>query len=117
MIQFDEGDLYYKDYINTITDDYYPDYFTIENKDTVNLKERFEMIFFCDAYLKKQKIDKNIKNFQKVEKILRARLPVRISPRKELILYVEQNWGIEESAVIENHSGNLQKNIFSLLFL
>jgi len=111
MVQFDEGDLFYKDYINTITDDFTPDYFTIENKNTVNIRERFEMVFFCDDYLRRYKLDKDVANFQKVEKILRARFPERPCSRKELLLYVEQNWEEFESEYIIENSNHHYKMI------
>lgn len=104
MVQFDESDLFYKDYINTITNDYNPDYIAIEDFENVNPKERFEMIFFCDAYLKRYKLDKDIANFQKVEKIVRSRFPHLIIPKKELYLYVAQNWYVESNTYIKENS-------------
>lgn len=96
MVQFDKEDLYYKDYVNTITNDYNPDYTAIEDLETVNLRERFEVIYFCDAYLKRYKIDKEVENFQAIEKIVRQHRSVVINKR-ELFRYVESNLVMEAS--------------------
>lgn len=91
MVQFDSNDLFFDDYQNTITNSYFPDYLAIEDFENVNLRERFEIIFFCDHYISRSRIDKEICNFQKVERIVRSYPRASVS-RKELMRFVSESW-------------------------
>lgn len=101
MVQFDENDLLFNDYENTITNKYFPDYIAIDDLETVNLKERFEVIFFCDLYLKKYKIDKDVDNFRKVEKIIRKYILCGPVDRKLLMKVVKDEWVLLEHSAGE----------------
>lgn len=101
MVQFDENDLLFEDYENTITNKYFPDYIAIEDLETVNLKERFEVIFFCDQYLKKYRIDKDVDNFRKVEKIIRKYSSCGPVERKLLLKVVHDEWMLLEHSADE----------------
>jgi len=89
MVQFDEYDLLYTDYINTITNDYNPDYIAIADLETVNLREKFEVIYFCDDFLKKYRMDKDVANFQMIERLARQCQLKQVIDRKSLIQSVE----------------------------
>ena len=99
MVQFEEVDLFYNHYINTMGE--YPDYIAIESLDILNLKEKFHVIFICDAYLKRHRLDKTVENFQKAEKVLKG--CSMLNPAiKELYSYVLQNWPMSEEPVTES---------------
>lgn len=99
MVQFEEEDLFYTDYINTMGNQ--PDYIAIEDFEILDLREKYHVIFFCDAYLKRQRLDKTIEAFQKAEKIVRHKAATNI-PIKELYRYVEQNWTVSELPVVSH---------------
>lgn len=93
MVQFDPEDLFYKDYINTIGT--YPDYIAIEDMEFLNLKERYHVIYFCDAFLKRYRHDKTPENFHKAEIILKGVSESQLSV-KELFRYVQHIWALNK---------------------
>jgi hypothetical protein len=100
MIQFDENDLFYKDYENSIGN--LPDYVAIEDLKILNIRERYHVIYFCDAYLKRYRLDKEIENFQKVEHILRMS-PQQYCDKKQLFNYILNNWSLVTDSVMQLH--------------
>lgn len=91
MEEFDENDLLNTDYENTTTQGDDPDYTAIRDRERVNKKELYEVVYFCNAFMKKHKFKKRA-SFQKVEKIIRLKEASGIVMRDELIKFVEKNW-------------------------
>lgn len=96
MVQFEQEDLYFKDYANTLGE--YPDYTSIEDLEVLCLSEKFHVIFFCDSYLKRYRLDKTVQNFQKVEKIIKGCPALHITI-KELYGYVNNRWANQAEAL------------------
>lgn len=92
MVNFDENDLINKDYVNTTTKGDNPDYTAIRDRERVSKKERYEVVWFCDAFVKGYKIAKTKESFQKVEKLIRLPQASDIVMRKELNEFVAKNW-------------------------
>ncbi|KFF00706.1 hypothetical protein IX39_08785 [Chryseobacterium formosense] len=92
MIEFDENDLVNKDYENTTTQGDNPHYTAIRDRERVNKKERYEVVYFCNAFVKGYQVPKTKESFQKVEKILRLPHASNIVMREELKNFVAQNW-------------------------
>ncbi|MET3535870.1 hypothetical protein [Chryseobacterium limigenitum] len=92
MNEFDENDLVNKDYENTTTQGDNPDYTAIRDRERVNKKERYEVVYFCNAFVKGYQVPKTKESFQKVEKILRLPQASNIVMREELKNFVAQNW-------------------------
>ena len=51
MVEFDENDLVNQDYENTTTKGDNPDYTAIRDRERVNKKERYEVVYFCNAFV------------------------------------------------------------------
>jgi hypothetical protein len=92
MNEFDENDLVNKDYENTTTKGDNPNYTAIRDRERVNKKERYEVVYFCNAFVKGYQVPKTKESFQKVEKILRLPQASNIVMREELKNFVAQNW-------------------------
>lgn len=92
MTTFDESDLVYDDYVNTVTNGDNPNYTAIKDKIRVNKNERYEVSYFCDAFVKNYQVPKDKASFQKVEKIIRLPQASDIVMRDELNKFVAQNW-------------------------
>lgn len=92
MNEFDENDLVNKDYENTTTQGDDPNYIAIRDRERVNKKERYEVVYFCNAFVKGYQVPKTKESFQKVEKILRLPQASNIVMREELKNFVAQNW-------------------------
>lgn len=92
MNEFDENDLVNKDYENTTTQGDNPNYTAIRDRERVNKKERYEVVYFCNAFVKGYQVPKTKESFQKVEKILRLPQASNIVMREELKNFVAQNW-------------------------
>lgn len=67
-------------------------YTAIRDRERVNKKERYEVVYFCNAFVKGYQVPKTKKSFQKVEKILRLPQASNIVMREELKNFVAQNW-------------------------
>lgn len=89
MVQFDEYDLFFTDY--TDSPDEYPDYVAIEDLELLNIRNKYHVIYFCDAYLKIFRLDKTIQNFQLIEKQIRLYKHDNFVYKKNLLEYVETN--------------------------
>lgn len=46
MVEFDENDLVNRDYVNTTTNGDNPNYTAIRDRERVNKKERYEVVYF-----------------------------------------------------------------------
>ncbi|MDH6252470.1 hypothetical protein M2347_002197 [Chryseobacterium sp. H1D6B] len=92
MNEFDENDLVNKDYENTTTKGDNPNYTAIRDRERVNKKERYEVVYFCNAFVKGYQVPKTKESFQKVEKILKLPQASNIVMREELKNFVAQNW-------------------------
>ncbi|AIM35282.1 hypothetical protein KO02_00320 [Sphingobacterium sp. ML3W] len=92
MEEFDENDLVNKDYENTTTQGDNPKYTAIRDRERVNKKERYEVVYFCNAFVKGYQVPKTKASFQKVEKLIRLSQASNIVMRDELNKFVAQNW-------------------------
>lgn len=92
MVQFDEYDLFFTDY--TDNPDEYPDYVAIEDLELLNIRNKYHVIYFCDAYLKIFRLDKTIHNFQLIEKQIRLYPHNYLVYKKKLLRYVESSLAI-----------------------
>lgn len=94
MVEFDENDLVNRDYVNTTTNGDNPNYTAIRDRERVNKKERYEVVYFCDAFVKNYKVPKTKASFQKVERIIRLSQASSIVMRDQLNNFVAQNWNL-----------------------
>lgn len=94
MNEFDEKDLVNQDYANTTTQGDNPNYTAIRDRELVNKKERYEVIYFCNAFVNEYHVPKTKESFQKVEKLLRFPQASDIELREELKIFVALNWNI-----------------------
>jgi len=92
MIDYDENDLIKYDYVNTTTDGDNPNYTAIRDRERVNKKELYEVVWFCNAFVKGYAVEKTKASFQKVEKLIRLPQASNIVMRKELNEFVAKNW-------------------------
>lgn len=94
MVEFDENDLVNRDYVNTTTNGDNPNYTAIRDRERVNKKERYEVVYFCDAFVKNYQVPKTKASFQKVERIIRLSQASSIVMREQLNNFVAQNWNL-----------------------
>ncbi|GIQ60957.1 hypothetical protein QQY79_21360 [Flavobacterium tructae] len=94
MVEFDENDLVNRDYVNTTTNGDNPNYTAIRDRERVNKKERYEVVYFCDAFVKNYQVPKTKASFQKVERIIRLSQASSIVMRDQLNNFVAQNWNL-----------------------
>ncbi|BBQ06087.1 hypothetical protein BAY06_04880 [Elizabethkingia anophelis] len=92
MAEFDENDLQYDDYTNTVTGGDKKEYIGKLDRDKVNKKERYEVIHFCKAFVNNYNVPKTTASFQKVEKLIRLPQASGIVMRDELNKFVAENW-------------------------
>jgi hypothetical protein len=92
MVNYDENDLINDDYVTTTTKGDNPDYTAIRDREKVSKKELYEVIWFCDAFVKTYNVSKTKESFQKVEKLLRLPQISHIVMRNELNDFVAKNW-------------------------
>ncbi|WP_281638144.1 hypothetical protein [Flavobacterium marginilacus] len=91
MAEFDENDLVHKDYENKTTTGDDPEYTGTKDRVRVNKKERYEVIDFCNEFMKTHDL-KNKSSFQKIEEIIRLPEASNIVMRDKLNEFVTQNW-------------------------
>lgn len=91
MVNYNENDLI-NDYVNTTTKGDNPDYTAIRDREKVSKKELYEVIWFCDAFVKDYNVPKTKESFQKVEKLLTLPQISHIVMRNELNDFVAKNW-------------------------
>ncbi len=91
-MEYNEDDLVNSDYENSTTSGDDPNYTAILDRERVNKKELYEVVYFCNAFLKGYKVPKTKESFQKVEKIIRLPNASNIVMRDELNKFVAQNW-------------------------
>ncbi|MDQ1095850.1 MULTISPECIES: hypothetical protein [Chryseobacterium] len=92
MVNYTEEDLLHHDYINTTTNADNPDYIAIRDRERVSKRERYEVVYFCDAFVKKYDVPKTKESFQKVEKLIRLPQASAIVMRDKLNAFVAENW-------------------------
>ena len=92
MVDFDETDLVNNDYVNSVTKGDDPDYTAIKDRERVSKKELYEVVYFCDAFVKNHDVPKNRASFQKAERLLRLPEASKIVMRDELNDFVWENW-------------------------
>jgi hypothetical protein len=92
MTDYTEDDLVNDDYENTVTNGDDPDYVAIRDRERVNKKELYEVVYFCDAFVKNYTVPKTKASFQKVEKIIRLPTASAIVMRDKLNSFVAENW-------------------------
>ncbi|CAD0006081.1 hypothetical protein [Flavobacterium salmonis] len=92
MVNYDENDLINDDYVNTTTKGDNPNYTAIRDRERVSKKELYEVVWFCDAFVKGYKVPQTRESFQKVEKLIRLPEAIDIVMRKELNEFVAKNW-------------------------
>ncbi|MDQ8003386.1 MAG: hypothetical protein REI64_01225 [Pedobacter sp.] len=92
MNEFDENDLINNDYENTTTKGDNPNYTAIRDRERVSKKERYEVVYFCNAFINDYNVPKTKESFQKVEKLIRLPQARGIIMRNELNDFVAQNW-------------------------
>lgn len=91
MATYDENDLVNDDYENTTTNGDDPKYIAIKDRERVNKKELYEVVYFCNAFLASHNLTKK-GSFQKVEKLLRHPDASKIVMRDDLNAFVLNNW-------------------------
>ena len=64
----------------------------MSNRERVSKKECYEVVWFCDSFVKNYDIAKTKENFQKVEKLIRLPQVSEILMREELNEFVAKNW-------------------------
>lgn len=92
MVNFDENDLINDDYVNTTTKGDNPNYTAIRDRERVSKKELYEVVWFCDAFVKGYQVPKTKASFQKAEKLLRLPEISKVVMRNELKDFVAKNW-------------------------
>lgn len=92
MVNYDENDLIYNDYINTTTNGDNPDYTAIRDRERVSKNELYEVVWFCDAFVKNYDVPKTKASFQRVERLLRLPQVSHVVMRNELNNFVAKNW-------------------------
>ena len=92
MIDYDENDLINDDYVNTTTDGDDPKYTAIRDRERVNKKELYEVVWFCNAFVKNYKVPKTKESYQKVEELLRLPQISSVVMRDELNDFIAKNW-------------------------
>jgi len=92
MVNFDEKDLINDDYVTTTTKGDNPNYTAIRDRERVSKKEIYEVVWFCDAFVKGYQVPKTKESFQKAEKLLRLPQISHIVMRNELNDFVAKNW-------------------------
>lgn len=92
MVDYDEKDLINNDYVNTTVKGDNPKYTAIRDRERVSKKELYEVIYFCDAFVKNYNVPKNKESFQKVEKLIRLPKASDIVMRDKLNAFVAENW-------------------------
>ncbi|MBC9811086.1 hypothetical protein H9Y05_01230 [Crocinitomicaceae bacterium CZZ-1] len=93
-MSFNEDDLLHDDYENTTTPGDDPNYTGKRDRDRVNKKELYEVVYFCNAFMEKHKLEKK-DSFQKIERIIRLPEASGIVMRDDLIKFVENKWNEE----------------------
>lgn len=91
MVDYDESDFLNDDYENTTKDDN-PNFTAIRDREGVNKKELYEVVWFRDAFVKDYNIPKTKESFQKVEKLIRLSAASDTVMRKDLNKFVAENW-------------------------
>lgn len=92
MVDYDEKDLINDDYVNTTVKGDNPDYTAIRDRERVSKKELYEVVYFCDAFVKNYNVPKDRASFQKVEKLIRLPEASDIVMRDKLNAFVAENW-------------------------
>jgi hypothetical protein len=92
MVNYDENDLVNNDYVNTTTKGDNPNYTAIRDREKVSKKELYEVVWFCDSFIKSYKGPKTKESFQKVEKLIRLPQARGIVMRKDLNEFVAKSW-------------------------
>lgn len=92
MTDYTEEDLVNDDYENSVTQGDDPDYTAIRDRERVNKKELYEVVYFCNAFVKGYKVPKTKESFRKVEKIIRLPAASAIVMRAKLNEFVAQEW-------------------------
>lgn len=92
MATFDEKDIIYKDYVDSTTTGDNPNYIAIQDRKRTNKNELYEVVWFCDAFVKRYTVPKTIESFQKVERLLILPQISNIVIRNELNDFVAKNW-------------------------
>ncbi|WP_326983197.1 hypothetical protein VUJ46_01225 [Chryseobacterium sp. MYb264] len=92
MGEFNENDLVNNDYQRTVTKGVNSKFTDVRNRQKVNKKETYEVIYFCNAFVKAYHVPKTKESFQKVEKIIRLPQASHIVMRDQLNSFVAQNW-------------------------
>lgn len=92
MEEFNDNDLINHDYKNTTTNGDNPNYIGIKDQQKVNKQERYEVVYFCNSFVKDYNVPKTKASFQKVEKLIRLPQASNIVMRDELNKFVAQNW-------------------------
>ena len=65
MVNYDENDLINNDYVDTTTKGDNPNYTAIRDRERVSKKERYEVVWFCDAFVKGYTVEKTKASFKK----------------------------------------------------
>lgn len=91
MTNFTSVDLIYKDYFPTVDGGDNPKYIGVLDRKKVDKTEEYEVVHFCNQFLKNHKLTKK-ESFQKVEELLRDKEITNVDDREELIKWIEKNW-------------------------
>lgn len=89
---FTKNDLYYKDYSWKADGGDDADYRAYLDRIKVDKTEGYEVVYFCNDFIKKYNKPLNVANFQWAERILRSSDLVGIQIRATLNIEVEKRW-------------------------
>lgn len=92
MANFTREDLAFTGYSQTIDSVNNPDNIRILDHLYVNKTEEFEVIYFCNEFLKKYKVPKTKASFQKVEGFLQHSSLENEIHKAKLLDWIASNW-------------------------
>ena len=92
MADFTKEDLAFTGYSQTINADDYPKTIEVLDRIYVDKTEEFEVIHFCNQFLKKYKVPQTKASFQKAESFLQHPSLENEIYRSQLLDWIASNW-------------------------
>ena len=92
MADFTREDLAFNGYSQTIDTEYYPKTIEVLDRIYIDKTEEFEVIHFCNQFLKKYKVPQTKASFQKAESFLQHPSLENEIYRAQLLDWIASNW-------------------------
>jgi trehalose/maltose hydrolase-like predicted phosphorylase len=92
MADFTREDLAFNGYSQTIDTEYHPKTIEVLDRIYVDKTEEFEVIHFCNQFLKKYKVPQTKASFQKAETFLQHPYLENEIYRAQLLEWIASNW-------------------------